>query len=143
MRTANFFALVVCLAASAASAQTQSSLPYLSARCASLNDAIRTAPTRGLKYDTINQMNKEYYRECAEEENEANARLSQERRDKRQQVNQDKTNANLDKERASQREQQCAESRRILQTKRARTDLNEGEKNELRRFEENFRSRCS
>ncbi len=40
------------------------------------------------------------------------------------------------------REQQCGESKRILYTKRARTDLTEGGKSELRRFEENYRSRC-
>ena len=38
--------------------------------------------------------------------------------------------------------QQCAESRRILATKKARTDLTEGERNDLRRFEENFIARC-
>ncbi len=36
----------------------------------------------------------------------------------------------------------CDESRGILATKKRRTDLNDGEKAELLRFEENFRSRC-
>ena len=124
-------------------AQAPSNLTYLSARCASLNDAIRTGPARGLKYDTLNQMNKEYSRECAENESDANAQMSRERVDQRQQLNDVKVNTKLEKERATQHEQQCGESKRILLTKRARTDLNEGEKSELRRFEENFRSRCS
>ncbi|MDQ6880790.1 MAG: hypothetical protein M3150_01695 [Pseudomonadota bacterium] len=45
------------------------------------------------------------------------------------------------RDRAALRQEQCGESKRILVTKRARTDLNEGEKAELKRFEENFRSR--
>ena len=40
------------------------------------------------------------------------------------------------------REQQCAESRRILLAKRARTDLSQGEKDDLARFETNYRARC-
>ena len=47
-----------------------------------------------------------------------------------------------ERDRASMREQQCGESKRILLSKRARTDLTEGEKAELRRFEDNYRSRC-
>ena len=122
--------------------QAPANLKYLSARCASLNDAIRTAPARGLKYDTISQMNREYSQECSESESEASTRMSQERRDQKQQLNDAKVTASQEKERASLREQQCGESKRILYTKRARTDLTEGEKSELRRFEENYRSRC-
>lgn len=122
--------------------QAPAHLKYLSPRCASLNDAIRTAPARGLKYDTIGQMRNEYSRECSESENEASAQMSQERGEKKQQTNEVKKAEKLDKERASLREQQCGESKRILYSKRARTDLTEGEKAELRRFEENYHSRC-
>lgn len=117
-------------------------LKYLNPRCASLNDAIRTAPARGLNYDTISQMNREYGQECSESESEASAQMSQEHRDQKQQLKEAKATASQEKERASLREQQCGESKRILYTKRARTDLTEGEKSELRRFEENYRSRC-
>jgi arsenate reductase-like glutaredoxin family protein len=122
--------------------QAPAHLKYLSPRCASLNDAIRTAPARGLKYDTISQMSKEYSHECSESESEASAQMSQERRDQKQQLKDGKATASQEKERASLREQQCGESKRILITKRARADLTEGEKSELRRFEENYRSRC-
>lgn len=122
--------------------QAPANLKYLSPRCASLNDAIRTAPARGLKYDTISQMNREYSQECSESESEASAQMSQERKDQKQQLKEAKATASQEKERASMREQQCGESKHILYTKRARTDLTEGEKSELRRFEENYRSRC-
>jgi arsenate reductase-like glutaredoxin family protein len=122
--------------------QAPANLKYLSPRCASLNDAIRTAQARGLKYDTINQMSREYSQECSESESEASAKMSQERGEKKQQLNEAKQTEKLDKERAAIREQQCGESKRILYSKRARTDLTEGEKNDLRRFEENYHSRC-
>jgi len=123
--------------------QAPAHLKYLSPRCASLNDAIRTGPARGLKYDTLNQMRSDYNQECSESESEANDQLSQERGEKKQQLSETKNAQKLDKERASIREQQCGESKRILITKRARKDLTEGEKSELQRFEENYRSRCS
>ncbi|MBU0893082.1 MAG: hypothetical protein KKH21_19655, partial [Gammaproteobacteria bacterium] len=50
--------------------------------------------------------------------------------------------AQASREQEERAAQQCAESRRILANKRARTDLTEGEKNDLRRFEEAFLARC-
>lgn len=123
--------------------QAPSNLKYLSPRCASLNDAIRTAPARGLRYETINDMRQEYSRECAESEGDAHSKMSEDRRAQMQERNAARNSEKADRERASLREQQCGESKRILVSKRSRTDLNEGEKAELRRFEENYRSRCS
>lgn len=124
-------------------AEAPSTLRYLSPRCASLSDAIRTAPARGLQYDTIRQLQQEYNRECSENESEARSRLSQERRDQKQQQNEARALSKAEQERASIRAQQCGESKRILVTKRARTDLTDGEKADLKRFEENFLARCS
>ncbi|MBK6592396.1 MAG: hypothetical protein IPG23_06445 [Burkholderiales bacterium] len=117
-------------------------LKYLTPRCASLNDAIRMGPTNGLNYDTISQMRREYSLECSESESASNALMAQERRDKKDQLTQAKNANKLDKERALIHQQQCGESKRILFSKRARTDLTDGEKAELRRFEENYNSRC-
>lgn len=127
----------------ARSGQAPKHLLYMSPRCASLNDAIRTAPARGLKYDTISQMQREYSQECSDNESEARTRLSQDRDDQKRQATEANNNAKLEKERASMREQQCGESKRILYAKRARTDLTEGEKADLRRSEETYRSRCT
>lgn len=117
-------------------------LKYMSPRCSALNDALRTASARGLDSTTINTMRKDYGRECSEDEGEARSRLSEEMRDKSKQKREAQmTEAQL-RDRAALRQEQCGESKRILVTKRARTDLNDGEKAELKRFEENFRSRC-
>ncbi len=118
-------------------------LKYLNPRCASLNDALRTAGTRGLKYDTINQMQREYIELCAENESEAYSQVAQERKDNKQKLAESKEAVKQDQERSLERQQQCSESKRILYTKRARKDLTDGEKADLQRFEDNYRSRCS
>ena len=117
-------------------------LKYMTPRCASLNDAIRTARARGLNHDTISQMRRDYGRECGDSDREAHSKMSEDRRDQMQQRKEAANAEKQERDRASIREQQCGESKRILVTKRARTDLTEGEKAELRRFEENYRSRC-
>jgi hypothetical protein len=115
---------------------------YMNPRCSSLNDALRTAHARGLRSETISTMQKDYRQECGENESEAYAKLSQEKRETAQQRRAEQTAEKQERDRASLREQQCGESKRILVTKRSRTDLNEGERAELRRFEENYRARC-
>lgn len=122
--------------------QAPDTLKYMTPRCASLNDAIRTAPTRGLEYDIIGKMQREYSNECSESESEARAQLSRDRADQQRAAKETSVNVKLEKERSAIQEQQCGESKRILYNKRARTDLTEGEKNDLNRFEKNFRSRC-
>lgn len=116
---------------------------YMSPRCASLHDSIRTAPVRGLASDTVTSMRKEYSRECAENEREAQAMLSQEAGEKNRQKREEKVAEKRAGEQASVRAQQCGESKRILVTKKARTDLTDGEKADLRRFEDNYLARCT
>lgn len=123
--------------------QAPDTLKYLSPRCASLNDAIRTAPARGLKHDVISAMNREYRQQCSEDEGEARSKMSRERREDKQQRAEANKAEQQDRERTAIQAQQCGESKRILFAKRARTDLTAGEKADLQRFEDNYRSRCS
>lgn len=123
--------------------QAPDTLKYLSPRCASLNDAIRTAPARGLKYETISEMRKEYEQQCSDNEKDAHDQMSRERRENKKQMTEASKADQADRERANIQAQQCGESKRILFAKRARTDLTAGEKADLQRFEENYRSRCS
>lgn len=117
-------------------------LKYMSPRCASLHDAKRTARARGLTGDTISEMQRNYQAECGENEREAYAMLYQERGDQARAKFADKQAQVQAKERTALQQQQCGESKRILVTKRQRTDLTEGEKAELKRFEDNYRERC-
>jgi hypothetical protein len=117
-------------------------LKYMSPRCSALNDALRTAPARGLNYETVTKMRKDYRAECAEDEQEAHGRLSQEMRDKSLQKSETKLSEARQRERTALQQEQCGESKRILKIKQARTDLSTGEKAELERFEANYRGRC-
>jgi hypothetical protein len=117
-------------------------ITYMSTKCSGLHDALRTAAARGLTQPTVSEMRKNYQRECAENESEARMRYSREHGEKRQVARTEQDAEKRAQERTKQQEQQCGESKRILVTKRARTDLNEGEKAELQRFEANYRARC-
>ncbi|HEY8355889.1 MAG TPA: DUF4124 domain-containing protein [Ramlibacter sp.] len=118
-------------------------LQYMRPRCASLNDALRTAHARGLKYDTINTMRRDYQAECSENENEARSQQSRDLGAQRQQQVAERQSQAAEQDRARLREQQCEESKRILVTKRTRPDLTEGERVELARFEDNYKARCA
>ncbi|SFD43836.1 hypothetical protein [Paracidovorax konjaci] len=119
---------------------------YMSAQCRSLHDTLRTGPSRGLPYDVLTGMRREYERDCREDESEASMRLSREQREARQlrrdEIRQAEVAEQVARADTVRRAEQCAESRRILAAKRARTDLTEGEKKDLTRFEEAFASRC-
>lgn len=119
---------------------------YLSARCRALDENIRSAHRRSIKPDVVEGMRREYRRDCREEEQDAYSRLSSERREREKQRREDEKSSQLaaqaSKEQQQRHAQQCAESRRILSNKQARTDLTDGEKNDLRRFEAAFLERC-
>jgi hypothetical protein len=123
--------------------QAPDTIKHLSPRCASLNDAIRTAPARGLKDDVISDLKREYREKCSDEESAAESKMSRERREAKQQRAEAEKAEQRNRERTAIQQQQCGESKRILFTKRARTDLTDGEKADLQRFEDNYRSRCS
>ena len=118
-------------------------LQYTSPRCASLHDSIRTGPARGLSPQTQAAARKEYDRECREEESQAMQQLARLQQDKRAQKVAEQKAQVASVERTKQQEQQCGEAKRILKMKKARTDLTDGEKADLKRFEDNYIARCS
>jgi len=91
-------------------------------------------------------MRNEYRRDCAQEERDASDRFYQERRAGDRQRREEEKSAQMAAQSAREMDarqvQQCAESQRILNNKRARTDLTEGERADLKRFEEAFLARC-
>ena len=123
---------------------------FLSGRCRSLDENLQGAYGRGIKADVIEGMRREYRRDCQEDEQEARSRISEERRGRDAQRREHEKSSKLaalasqeQQEQQARQTQQCAESRRILANKRARTDLTDGEKNDLRRFEATFAERCN
>jgi hypothetical protein len=117
-------------------------LKYMNARCASMSDAVRTAGVRGLKMDAIAELQRNYRKDCAENEQEARVQLNAERQGRAQAKREEKQATAARTQQSQLAQQQCDESKRILVTKRKRTDLSDGEKADLQRFEENYRARC-
>jgi hypothetical protein len=115
----------------------------MSPRCSSLHDALRTASARGLDSRTQSEMRRNYQRECADDESEARAKWSRERGEKKQLARTEEESARRAQERTKVQQEQCGEFKRILVTKRQRTDLTEGEKADLQRFEANYKARCT
>lgn len=117
-------------------------LKYLSPRCSAMSDAIRTGPARGVRYDTTAELQRNYYVQCAEDDSEARNKMAAEHRDaqkvKRESVQAEQASV----QRSQLAQQQCDESKRILYAKKRRTDLSDGEKSDLLRFEENYKNRC-
>ncbi len=118
-------------------------LPYLSPACASINDAIRTAPARGLRSAAIQELHQEYRQKCDEDEQAAQQRFSQEKMAQRnerraQQAAQESERARLVADR-----ERCHELLRILHGKRKQLEtMNAGEKADFERFEASYNSRC-
>lgn len=121
-------------------------LGYMSPKCATLQDGIRTAPNRGLSATTIREMRQNFDRECSEERREAmnaarkNQQLDEKRRREEQEVAQlQKLRSVEDQERYRQ---QCAEMRLSIQRRKQRVNPTEGELSDLALFEERYQSRC-
>jgi hypothetical protein len=117
-------------------------ITHMSPRCASLHDALRTAHARGLKPETVTAMRREYQGECGEDERDASRAWSQAQGEKRSAQREQLTSQRRAVDEAKANAERCGESKRILAVKKRRTDLNEGERADLARFEENVRARC-
>ena len=82
-----------------------------------------------------------------ETESEASSRYHREQRDARRQRREEDRQQQVAQQASeadeARRGQQCAESRRILNLKKARTDLTEGERSDLKRFEDAYLARCA
>lgn len=116
---------------------------FLSGDCRSLNDALRTASSRGLSYESVNNLNREWNQRCQEDDRDARRRFYEQQRDGRlARANEKRVEATVAQQSAAKK-QQCDEMLRILGNKRKRTDLTDGEKADLQRFETNYRERCS
>lgn len=119
-------------------------LAYLSPACASLNDAIRTGPARGLKSQALAELHAEYRTKCSEDEAEAHQKLSRERADQRSARRAEQASQQAEQTRASREREQCQELLRILHGKRQRLgEMSPGEKSDFERSDANYHARCA
>lgn len=116
---------------------------YLSAECASLSDAIRTARTRGVGYDTQSELREEYNRKCREQEREARKLLDEQESQRRKEAREQRTAQQQERAQASMTLEQCREMGRIVAERKKRYDtMTAGEKGDFERFQANFGERC-
>ncbi|MBA4213612.1 MAG: hypothetical protein C0449_11075 [Polaromonas sp.] len=121
-------------------------LAYMSPRCASMQEAIRTAPARSIDSLTVRDLRRNFDLECQDERQRALQKLSSDKRERRQQ-----TDERLKAEEQQQVEmrqsnqklmEQCAEMRRSLQQRQQRPSLSEGEVRDLTLFQDRYQQRC-
>lgn len=120
---------------------------YMSAECASLNDGLRTAASRGLNPITQQDLRRDYHQRCADDEARARQKLSRERSLDRQARLAEERQAEQAVQRVQVQQQrsaeQCGEMRRIVASKTQRLGtMTPGEVADFRRFEQNFAERC-
>lgn len=115
---------------------------YMSGRCAAMNDELRVGQSKGLGYQAMSDLHKNYSRECADDDRQARSQLYAAKRANQTAQLESQKLANQEKQSTELKQQQCDESKRILHAKSARTDLNAGERAELARFKENYQARC-
>lgn len=118
-------------------------LPYMSVECAQLNDAIRTGPTRGLGFGPMAELRADYQKRCAENESLARRQLQDADAQQRERQRDQRDALQAEKSRAAASSEQCYEMLRILHGKRQRiASMNDGERADLQRFEDNYKARC-
>lgn len=118
-------------------------LTRMSAECASLNDAMRTAGARGVGYDTQRELREEYRRKCSEEESEAHRQAREDERRRRLEARDQRVAQQQERAQASMTLEQCREMGRIVAERKKRLDsMTPGEKGDFERFQANFGERC-
>jgi hypothetical protein len=118
-------------------------LSYMSAPCAELAEALRTGPARGLRADTLRDLENDFRKRCSEDEQRAKQLLSVDQQRQRDQAAARETAEQAERSRSATTQEQCSEMLRILHSRRQRAStFNSGEKADLEHFESNYRSRC-
>ena len=118
-------------------------LQFQSPRCAELSEAIRTGPARGLGRPAQQELVEAYRQQCGDEESRARNLLLEERNRQRDAREREERAARLELDRDKLTREQCAEMKRILQSKRQRLEtMTPGERGDFERFEATWRARC-
>lgn len=118
-------------------------LTHMSAECASLNDAMRTASARGVGYDTQGELRDEYRRKCGEEDREARKQVYEDERHRRLEARDQRVAQQRERAQASMTLEQCREMGRIVAERKKRLDaMTAGERGDFERFQANFSERC-
>ncbi|MGM9485650.1 hypothetical protein ACS5PN_30965 [Roseateles sp. NT4] len=112
---------------------------YLSQRCAELSEAVRTAPARGVAYATVNDLRREYSRDCSDDEQYARRKASEARRRDRDGQLAMRDDAERSREDAERLREKCIELRDSLRNRRVE---NETERLNKKAAEDAYNASC-
>lgn len=145
------FACLACtlaLAVSPAAALEKAApeLKYMTPKCASMQEAIRTAPDAVRYQPSFAELRRNFHEQCAEDQSQALQRWYAERREnqdqKAQQERDKKKQELLSANQMQVKSAQCMEMRIALDARKKRTNLTEGEQRDLGLFEARYKDRC-
>lgn len=115
---------------------------FLNAECRTLVEAATRSVGGRYYVGSQRDARKEYSQRCQDNEKEAWERAREQKQAERQQRTDHKNAVQAKVQQSAALKQQCDEMLRILATKRRRTDLTPGERDDLQRFESSYRERC-
>lgn len=118
-------------------------LHYQSPPCAELAEGIRNGPSRGLGSRAMGELRVSYREKCADDEQRARARLTEEQGKARDARSAQERAERAEADRRKLSSEQCDEMYRIVAGKRKRAaQMTAGERDDFERFESNWRARC-
>jgi hypothetical protein len=121
-------------------------LPYMSVECSAMYEGVRTAAARGVSYQDIASLRRDFQDKCSENQSEARRKLYQAKSEELKAKNEQKQSLSqqiaVSKEEDDRRRVQCAEMRTTIANRKARANMSDGEKNDLVIFEQRYRDRC-
>lgn len=121
-------------------------LRYMSPKCASMSEAIRTAAPEIRRLPSHQELRQRFNLECGQEQSEARRRLHQEQskaREEEARADYEARKRQLEQENAARTQTaQCQEMFQALEARRKRPNLTEGEQRDLQMFEGRYRQRC-
>jgi len=119
---------------------------YMSAKCATMQDGIRTGPARGLSHDTLREAQRTFERECSNERQQASRQAWDDKRERQMEAEREQEMAQQRKFESAAAEEryrnQCAEMRISIRNRKQRSNPTEGELRDLALFESRFEERC-
>ena len=117
--------------------------PAQNPRCAELIEAIRAGAAKGADRSTLLGMSDAYRQQCGDEAARAKSLPLEERNRQREVREREERTARLELDRDKLNREQCAEMKRILQSKRQRLEtMTPGERGDFERFEATWKARC-
>jgi hypothetical protein len=123
--------------------RVQDHVKYLGSACASISEAIRTGPTRGVRSDVLRGLQEEYAQKCSVEDQDARRQAQQDKSREFQAKVAERDGVARERQQVKARLEYCDGMRDVIALKRKReATLNTAEVEALRNLEKAYNERC-